>query len=120
MRQIAKGVIAGLALLGTGPAWAADYSAPLSPQAQEFVARFSERSTVCRDQVMNELGLLTVGAETYCSCEIDVIARNTSLKELWVLNAAIFGSGLQRGENAARAQYLINRLLPERRRVCGY
>ena len=120
MRQIAKGVIAGFALLGAGPAWTADYSAPLSPQAQQFEAKFSGPSAICRDQVMNQLGLLAVGAESFCLCEIDVMARNTSLKELWVLNAAMFGSELQRGENVARAQYLINRLLPERKRVCGY
>jgi hypothetical protein len=42
------------------------------------------------------------------------------LKDLASFTAAATGTADQQGENTARAQDLINQLLPERKRVCGY
>ena len=59
-------------------------------------------------------------AEAFCVCEIDVIARNSNLKELAAFTAAAIGTNNQQGENKARADDLMSRLLPERKRMCGY
>jgi hypothetical protein len=120
MRRIAKGTVVGLALMGAVAAWATDYSVPLSPQQEDFKARFIARDEICRKQAMDQFGLSMVRAEAFCVCEIDVIARNSNLKELASFTAAAIGTADQQGENSARAQDLLSRLTPERKRVCGY
>jgi hypothetical protein len=69
---------------------------------------------------MDQFGLSMERAEAFCVCQIDVIARNSNLKELSAFTAAAIGTADQQGENSARAQDLINRLSAERKRVCGY
>jgi hypothetical protein len=120
MGQIAKRTVIGLGLLGAVPAWATDYTAPLSPQQEDFKARFLARDSICRKQAMDEFGLTMERAEAFCVCEIDVIARNSNLKELASFTAAAIGTADQQGENSARARDLMSRLSTERKRVCGY
>jgi hypothetical protein len=120
MRQTMTEVAVALALAGVAPAWATDYSAPLSPQQEDFKARFAGRDATCRARAIDQFGLSVERAEAFCACEIDVIARNSNLKDLASLTAAAFGTKDQQSENAARAQDLFNRSLPERKRVCGY
>jgi hypothetical protein len=120
MGQITKRTVIGLALMGAAPAWATDYAAPLTPQQQDFKARFIARDGICRKQAMDEFGLSMERAEAFCVCEIDVIARNSNLKDLASFTAAAIGTADQQGENAARAQDLMSRLAAERKRVCGY
>ena len=120
MTRIAKKILIGLALMGAAPASATDYSAPLSPQQEDFKARFMARDAICRAQAIDQFSLSVESAEAFCACEIDVIARNSSIKELASFTLATFGTKDQQGENQARAQDLINRLLPERKRQCGY
>lgn len=120
MRHIAEELVVALALVGTAPAWATDYSAPLTPQQEDFKARFLARDEICRKQAMDQFGLPIDRAEAFCVCEIDVIARNSNLKELAAFTAAAIGTNDQQGENKARANDLMSRLLPERKRMCGY
>jgi light-regulated signal transduction histidine kinase (bacteriophytochrome) len=120
MRQITRKSVISLALLGAVPAWATDYTAPLSPQQEDFKARFIARDEICRKQAMDQFSLSVERAEAFCVCEIDVIARNSNLKELASFTAAAIGTADQQGENAARARDLMSRLTPERKRVCGY
>ena len=109
----------GLALVGATPAWSTDYSSPLSPQQEDFKARFMAQDATCRKQAMDQFDLSVERAEAFCACQVDVIARNSNLKDLASFTAAALGTADQQGENRARAQDLINRLLPERKRVCG-
>ena len=120
MRQIAEELVVALVLAGSTPAWATDYNAPLTPQQEDFKARFMAQDATCRKQAMDQFGLSMERAEAYCACQVDVIARNSSIKDLASLTAASLGTADQQGENRARAQDLINRLMPERKRVCGY
>jgi len=120
MRQMMEGTVVILVIMGMAPAWATDYSEPLSPQQEDFKARFMARDAMCRKEAMTQFGLSVERAEALCACEIDVIVRNSNLKDLASFTASAFGTADQQGENAARAQDLINRLLPERKRVCGY
>jgi hypothetical protein len=120
MRQMMKEVVVGLVLVGATPAWATDYTAPLSQQQEDFKATFMARDAICRAQAMKQFGLSVERAETFCACQVDVIARNSNLKDLASFTAAATGTADQQGENTARAQDLINRLLPERKRVCAY
>ncbi|HKF73163.1 MAG TPA: hypothetical protein VKB68_15530 [Stellaceae bacterium] len=120
MLPVPKEIVLALALLVAVPAWATDYTAPLSPQQEDFKARFLARDAMCRKQAMNEFGLPVERAEAFCVCEIDVIARNSNLKDLASFTAAAIGTADQQGENRARAQDLMSRLQVERKRVCGY
>jgi len=120
MPRIPKEIVVGIAFLGTTPVWATDYSEPLTPQQEDFKAQFVAQDATCRKQAMDQFGLSVESAETFCMCEIDVIARNSNLKELASFTAASIGTDAQKGENKARAQDLIDRLLPERKRVCGH
>jgi len=120
MGRIAKEGIVVLILLCSAPASATDYSAPLSPQQEDFKARFIARDEICRKQAKGQFGLSDRHAEAFCICEIDVIARNSNLKDLASFTKAAIGTEQERAENAARAQYLLEQLLPERKRVCGY
>jgi len=120
MRQIATAIAVTLMVMSATPTLATDYTAPLSPQQQDFKARFLARDQICRKQAMDQFGLSVERAEAFCVCEIDVIARNSNPKELASFSASAIGTNDQQGENAARAQDLMNRLLPERKRVCGY
>jgi hypothetical protein len=120
MRQIAPAIVVALALVSTAPAWATDYSTPLSPQQEDFKARFLARDGICRKQAMDQFGLSIERAEAFCVCEIDVIARNSNLKELASFTAAAIGTDDQQGENRARSADILSRLLPERKRMCGY
>jgi|SRR5579872_586183 len=118
--QIADKLMMALALTCTAPAWATDYSGPLTPQQEDFKARFMARDAICRERAMKEFNLSMERAEAFCVCEIDVVARNSNLKELGSFTASAIGTNDQQGENRARADDLMNRLLPERKRVCGY
>jgi len=120
MQRFATGTLVALALLCSEPAMAVDYAAPLSPQQEDFKARFLARDEICRKQAMEEIGLSENRAEDFCACEIDVIARNSNLKDLASFTKAAIGTRDEQAENAARARYLLEQLLPERRRVCGY
>ena len=113
-------IAAAVALLAAMPAWATDYTAPLSPQQEDFKARFLARDEICRKQAMEEFGVSVERAEAFCVCEIDVIARNSNLKDLASFTAAAIGTADQQGENRARADDLMSRLQSERKRVCGY
>ena len=119
-RHMMTEITVALALAGAAPAWATDYTAPLSPQQEDFEARFASRDAICRDRAVTQFSLSVQRAEAFCACEVDVIARNSNLKDLASFTAAAFGTQDQQGENSARAQDLIDRLLPERKRVCGY
>lgn len=120
MGQIAKGSFMVLAILYGAPASATDYKAPLTPQQEDFKARFLARDQICRKQAMEQFGLAEERAEAFCACEIDVIARNSNLKDLASFTKAAIGNERERAENAARAQYLLDQLHSERKRVCGY
>lgn len=120
MRRRMTEIVVALALLSAVPAGATDYTAPLSPQQEDFKARFAGRDATCREHAMTEFALTVEHAEAFCACEIDVIARNSNLKDLSSFTAAAFGTKDQQGENVARARDLVDRLLPERKRVCGY
>ena len=120
MGQFAKGSFAAFVLLCGTPASAADYSAPLTPQQEDFKARFLARDEICRKQAIERYGVPEAEAEAFCVCEIDVIARNSNLKDLASFTKAAIGTQQERAENAARAQFLTNQLQPERKRVCGY
>ena len=120
MLPFAKGIVVGLALAGATPAWATDYTEPLTPQQEDFKARFMAQDATCRKQAMEQFALSVERAEAFCACEVDVIARNSNLKDLNSMTAASLGTTDQQNENKARAQDLIDRLLPERKRVCGY
>ena len=120
MRQRVTAIVLSLGLASAAPAWATDYTAPLSPQQEDFKARFAERDAACRERAIGQFSLSVERAEAFCACEVDVIARNSNLKDLASLTAAATGTKDQQDENAARAQDLIDRLLPERKRVCGY
>jgi hypothetical protein len=120
MRRKMTEIGAALALAAASPAWATDYSAPLSPQQEDFKARYATLDASCRDRAISQFSLSVERAEAFCACEVDVIARNSNLKDLASLTAAAFGTKDQQDENAARAQDLLARLLPERKRVCGY
>jgi hypothetical protein len=120
MGQIAKRSLAALILLCGAPASATDYGEPLTPQQEDFKARFLARDEICRKESMEKFGLSEARAEAFCACEIDVIARHSSLKDLASFTKAAIGTEQERAENTARAQYLLEQLLPERKRVCGY
>jgi len=120
MLPVPKAIVIALPLLGAAPAWATDYTAPLTPQQEDFKARFLARDEMCRKQAMDEFRLSVERAEAFCVCEIDVIARNSNLKDLASFTAAAIGTADQQGENRARAQDLMSRLQAERKRVCGY
>ena len=120
MRRFAKASLAVLALLCGTPASAADYSAPLTPQQEDFKARFLARDQICRKQAIERYGVPEEKAEAFCVCEIDVIARNSNLKDLASFTKAAIGTKQEQAENAARAQFLTDQLKTERKRVCGY
>ena len=120
MLRIPKQIVAIIALLGPTPVWATDYSEPLTPQQEDFKARFMAQDAMCRKQAMEQFSLSVERAEAFCACEVDVIARNSNLKDLASFTAASLGTADQQGENKARAQDLIDRLLPERKRMCGH
>jgi hypothetical protein len=120
MRSFAVALFIVDAFVGTTPVWAADYSEPLTPQQEDFKARFMAKDATCRKQAIDQFGLSVERAEAFCVCEIDVIARNSNLKELAAFTAVATGTNDQQGENRARAEDILNRLLPERKRVCGH
>jgi len=119
MSQIAEELVVAFVLVSTAAALAADYTAPLTPQQEDFKARFMARDAICREKAMHDFNLSMERAEAFCVCEIDVIARNSSIKELGVFTAAATGTDDQQGESRARADDIMSRLLPERKRVCG-
>jgi len=120
MGRIATRSVAAFIILYAVPALATDYAAPLSPQQEDFKARFIARDEICRKQAMEQFGLTLEQAEAFCICEVDVIARNSNLKDLASFTAAAIGTESERTENTARAQALVTRLLPERRKMCGH
>jgi len=119
MRSLRGAAVAAL-VLASAPAWATDYSAPLSPPAAAFKARVAERDAVCQQQSAQQLGLSPNKAAAFCTCQVDVIACNSTPAELDVLIKSTFGSKDEQEANVAPAFALITRLLPERKQRCGY
>jgi len=120
MGQIPKTCLVALFLLLGMPASATDYSAPLTPQQEDFKARFIARDGICRKEAMEKYGLSEERADAFCVCQIDVIARNSSLKDLAAFTKAAVGNPQEQAENSAHAKYLVRQLRHERKRVCGY
>ena len=92
MRQFAVALFVVVAFLGTAPVWGTDYSEPLTPQQEDFKARFMAQDVACRKQAMDQFSLSVDRVAAFCVCEIDVIARNSSLKELAIFTAAATGT----------------------------
>ena len=119
-RHPLRGAATAALILTSAPAGATDYSAPLSPAAAAFKARFAEREAACQQQSAQQLGLSLDKAAAFCACQSDVIARNSTADELDVLTKSTFGTKDERDANVAPALALITRLLPERKQRCGY
>jgi hypothetical protein len=117
---VSLGAFLAVQALASAPSGATDYSAPLSQAAAAFKARFAERDSVCRQMSALQLGLSADRAATFCACQLDVLARNGTPEELAVFTAATFGTGDEKDAATARAIEVMMRILPERKRVCGY
>ena len=115
-----RGAAVAALVFASAPAWATDYDAPLSPSAAAFKARFAEREVACQQQSAPQLGLSLDKAAAFCACQADVIARNSTPDELAILTKSTFGTKDEEDANMASALALITRLLPERKRRCGY
>ncbi len=97
-----------------------DYSAPLSPRAVAFKQRFADRRPVCQEQAASRLGLTSSQALSFCDCQIDVFARALTPGEMKAVELATFGTSAEIDANAPVAAAATSRLVPERKRVCGY
>ncbi len=97
-----------------------DYAAPLDPDAAQFKARFADRRTTCQAEAAMRLGIGAGEALKFCDCQIEVFARGLTADEMRAVELATFGSDDEADANAAAAIAATNRLLPERKRVCGH
>jgi len=66
------------------------------------------------------LGLGNGDALKFCDCQIDVFARGLTPEEMKAVELATFGGDDEVDANAAAAIAATNRLIPERKRVCGH
>jgi hypothetical protein len=97
-----------------------DYTAPLSPEAAAFKARFADRRATCQAEAQVRLGLAPGDALKFCDCQIDVFARGFTPAEMRAVALATFGSDDEADASAATAIAATTRLIPERKRVCGH
>ncbi len=88
--------------------------------AAEFKAKFADRRGTCQAESAMRLGLGNADALKFCDCQIDVFARGLTPEEMRAVERATFGSDDEIDANAAAAIAAINRLIPERKRVCGH
>ena len=110
-----------LALLPVSPAWSEiNYAAPLSASAAAFKGKFADRRTMCQSEAAMRLGISSADALKFCDCQIDVFARGLTPDEMKAVERATFGSDDEVDANAAAAIAATNRLIPERKRVCGH
>ena len=113
--------IAVLAVVAASPAAAEiDYAAPLNPSAAAFKERFAGRRATCQAEATMRLGLDKAHALSFCDCQIDVFARGLTPEEMKAVELATFGSDDEADANAAAAISATSRLIPERKRKCGY
>ena len=114
--------LALLVTIGTAiPALAeTNYAAPLSPSAAAFKGKFADRRTMCQSEAAMRLGISSANALKFCDCQIDVFARGLTPEEMRAVELATFGSEDEADANASTAIAATNRLIPERRRVCGH
>jgi hypothetical protein len=97
-----------------------NYSAPLSPAAAAFQERFRDRRVTCQSEAAMRLGISSGDAMKFCDCQIDVFARGLAADEMRAVERATFGGDDEIDANAAAAIAATNRLIPERKRVCGH
>ena len=97
-----------------------NYAAPLSPSASAFKGKFADRRTTCQSEAAMRLGISSGDALKFCDCQIDVFARGLTTDDMRAVELATFGSDDEVDANAAAAIAAINRLIPERKRVCGH
>ena len=97
-----------------------NYAMPLSPSAAAFKGKFADRRTTCESEAAMRLGISSGDALKFCDCLIDVFARGLTPEEMRAVELATFGSDDEADINASAAIAATNRLIPERRRVCGH
>jgi hypothetical protein len=97
-----------------------NYAAPLSPGASTFKGKFADRRTTCQSEAAMRLGISSGDALKFCDCQIDVFARGLTREEMRAVELATFGRDDEVDANAAAAIAATNRLIPERKRVCGH
>jgi hypothetical protein len=119
MRQFCLVLLVMIASLSPAQA-ETNYAAPLSPSAAAFKGKFGDRRTTCQSEAAMRLGISAGEALKFCECQIDVFARGLTPEEMRAVELATFGSDDEADANAAAAITATNRLIPERRRVCGH
>jgi hypothetical protein len=114
--------LAALMVAGMAAGARADvnYSAPLSPDAAAFKAKFADRRATCQTEATMRLGLSNSEGMRFCDCQIDVFARGFTPEEMRAVELATFGGDDEADANAAAAIAATTRLIPERKRVCGH
>ena len=110
-------MVAGLA---AGARAEVNYSAPLSPDAAAFKAKFADRRATCQTEAAMRLGIDNAEALRFCDCQIEVFARGLTPEEMRAVELATFGTDDEIDANAAAAIAATSRLIPERKRVCGH
>lgn len=110
-------IVAAMALTASAEV---NYSAPLSPDAAAFKAKFADRRATCQSEATMRLGLSGGDAMRFCDCQIDVFARGFTPEEMRVVELATFGGDDEADANAAAAIAATTRLIPERKRICGH
>jgi len=97
-----------------------NYSAPLDARSAAFKEKFADRRATCQAEAAMRLGLGNGDALKFCDCQIEVFARGLTPEEMRAVELATFGSDDEVDANSAAAIAATNRLIPERKRVCGH